>query len=299
MILSRPLAALAFSCLAALPAALLAQSSPAFTPEQLRADPVDAWVTNGGNSFNQRFSPLDQINRSNVANLKAEWRVHMNGSGSGPNHSGQSQPLFYDGTLYVSTGENDIFAIDVADARGADRTHEGHARNRQRSRSGDHRDDIGFGFAVKRQNLSNHVDFVVETFGEQRTDRTVDQAGNQGFLLGGTAFTLEEAARNTAAGIEFFLVVDGQREKIHALALRLGGHGGDQDHGAFDADDDRTTGLTRDFTGFDADLMLSVLEGFHDFCHCIILFDFRETGHMPVFDVLQKTTRRRSAALGG
>jgi hypothetical protein len=41
------------------------------------------------------------------------------------------------------------------------------------------------------------------------------------------------------------------------------------------------------------------LEGFHDFCHCIILFDFRETGHMPVFDVLQKTTRRRSAALGG
>jgi glucose dehydrogenase len=37
----------------------------------------------------------------------------MNGSGSGPNHSGQSQPLFYDGTLYVSTGENDIFAIDV------------------------------------------------------------------------------------------------------------------------------------------------------------------------------------------
>jgi len=113
MILSRPLAALAFSCLAALPAALLAQSSPAFTPEQLRADPVDAWVTNGGNSFNQRFSPLDQINRSNVANLKAEWRVHMNGSGSGPNHSGQSQPLFYDGTLYVSTGENDIFAIDI------------------------------------------------------------------------------------------------------------------------------------------------------------------------------------------
>ena len=64
MILSRPLAALAFSCLAALPAALLAQSSPAFTPEQLRADPVDAWVTNGGNSFNQRYSPLDQINRS-------------------------------------------------------------------------------------------------------------------------------------------------------------------------------------------------------------------------------------------
>lgn len=113
MTLTRPLAAFALTCLAALPAALLAQSSPAFTPEQLRNDPVDSWLTNGGNSFNQRFSPLDQINRGNVANLKAEWQVHMNGSGSGPNHSGQSQPLFYDGTLYVSTGENDVFAIDV------------------------------------------------------------------------------------------------------------------------------------------------------------------------------------------
>lgn len=108
-----PAVLLAISCLSSLPVSLLAQSSPAFTPAQLRADPVDAWVTNGGNSFNQRYSPLDQINRSTVANLKAEWRVHMNGSGSGPNHSGQSQPLFYEGVLYVSTGENDVFAIDI------------------------------------------------------------------------------------------------------------------------------------------------------------------------------------------
>jgi len=56
MTLTRPLAAFALTCLAALPAALLAQSSPAFTPEQLRNDPVDSWLTNGGNSFNQRFS---------------------------------------------------------------------------------------------------------------------------------------------------------------------------------------------------------------------------------------------------
>ncbi len=87
--------------------------SPAFTPAQLTALPVDGWLTNGGNLYNQRYSPLDQINRDNVANLKAEWRVHMNGSGAQPNHSGQAQPLFYEGVLYVVTGENDVFAIDI------------------------------------------------------------------------------------------------------------------------------------------------------------------------------------------
>jgi len=90
-----------------------AQTSPAFTPEQLAALPTTSWVTNGGTLSNQRYSPLTQINRETVGNVKANWRVHMNGSGSAPNHSGQAQPLFYEGTLYVPTGENDVFAIDV------------------------------------------------------------------------------------------------------------------------------------------------------------------------------------------
>ncbi len=59
-----------------------------------------------------------------------------------------------------------IFAILVAHARSADRPHEGHARQGERSRGSDHRHDVGFAFAVKAQHLSNNVDFVVETFGE-------------------------------------------------------------------------------------------------------------------------------------
>ena len=70
-----------------------AEASPAFTADELIAPPSLNWVTNGGNLANQRYSPLNQINRDNVAELKAEWRVHMNGSGSAPNHSGQAQPL--------------------------------------------------------------------------------------------------------------------------------------------------------------------------------------------------------------
>ena len=86
--------------------------APAFTKQQLTAPPKDAWLTNGGNLFNQRYSPLTEINKDTVKNLKAEWRIHLN-SGIGPQYSGQAQPLFYQGVLYYVTGANDAFAIDV------------------------------------------------------------------------------------------------------------------------------------------------------------------------------------------
>ncbi len=98
------------------PAAALAQTapaSPAFTPEQLAADPVTSWPTNGGNLANQRYSPLTQIDRENVSDVKAVWRASLNGSGVGPEFSGQAQPLFWEGVLYITTGANDVFAIDI------------------------------------------------------------------------------------------------------------------------------------------------------------------------------------------
>ncbi|HVY66262.1 MAG TPA: PQQ-binding-like beta-propeller repeat protein [Gammaproteobacteria bacterium] len=95
-----------------IPAGRAIKLAPAFTRQQLTALPTDAWITNGGNIFNQRYSPLTEINKDNVKNLKAEWRIHL-GSGVGPQYSGQAQPLFYDGVLYYVTGANDAFAIDV------------------------------------------------------------------------------------------------------------------------------------------------------------------------------------------
>jgi PQQ-dependent dehydrogenase (methanol/ethanol family) len=87
--------------------------SPAFTAEELQAMPVSSWVTYGGNLFNQRYSPLSTINRDNINQVKAEWRTHLNGSGMKPQNSGQGQILFYEGTLFAVTGENDVFALDV------------------------------------------------------------------------------------------------------------------------------------------------------------------------------------------
>ena len=79
----------------------------------LTAPPTADWPTNGGNLYNQRYSPLTSINRSNVAQLKGVWRARLRGSGAAPQYSGFAQPLVYGGVAYVSTGANDVFAVSI------------------------------------------------------------------------------------------------------------------------------------------------------------------------------------------
>ncbi len=99
----------------ALSPALLAQSrhSHDFSAERLVAPPTDGWLTNGGNLYNQRYSPLNQIDTANVAGLKGVWRARLNGSGAAPQYSGEAQPVVHDGVAYVSTGANDVFALSL------------------------------------------------------------------------------------------------------------------------------------------------------------------------------------------
>ena len=103
-------AALARSAGAAQPVIVAA---PAFTATQLAAEPGKDWPTNGGNVLNQRYSPLQQINRDTVSGLKAVWRASLRGSGLDRRTSGQAQTLEYEGTLYVIAGNDDVFAISV------------------------------------------------------------------------------------------------------------------------------------------------------------------------------------------
>ena len=79
----------------------------------LTAPPTASWPTNGGNLYNQRYSPLTAINRASVAQLKGVWRARLRGSGTAPQYSGFAQPLVYDGVAYVSTGANDVFAVSI------------------------------------------------------------------------------------------------------------------------------------------------------------------------------------------
>ena len=71
------------------------------------------WVTNGGNMTNQRYSTLKQIDTSNVKQLKGAWMTRLKGSGLGGKYSFEATPLVKDGIMYISTGNDDVFALDA------------------------------------------------------------------------------------------------------------------------------------------------------------------------------------------
>ena len=86
--------------------------APAFSAKQLASTPSDDWITNGGSISNDRYSALDRINTSNVAQLKGIWHIHLK-SGVAAKYSGEGQPLEYKGVIYAITGADDVFAIDA------------------------------------------------------------------------------------------------------------------------------------------------------------------------------------------
>jgi len=88
--------------------------APAFSASQLSAPPGRDWVTHGGSVKNQRYSSLDEISRSNVGKLKLAWKTHLDGSGAAKQYSQEATPLVYDGVMYISTGNDDVFALDAA-----------------------------------------------------------------------------------------------------------------------------------------------------------------------------------------
>lgn len=97
---------------------LLALTGPDGSPDDeggtSAAGPVDSWPTNGGTTFNQRYSPLDQIDTGNVDRLQGEWMTDLRGSGVAAKYSQEAQPIVQDGVIYVSTGADDVFAVEVA-----------------------------------------------------------------------------------------------------------------------------------------------------------------------------------------
>lgn len=78
----------------------------------LAQTPTTSWPTNGGSYYNDRYSGAKTINTSNVKGLKGVWLTHLN-SGKSAKYSGEAQPLVKDGKMYVVTGADDVFALDV------------------------------------------------------------------------------------------------------------------------------------------------------------------------------------------
>ena len=88
-----------------------AQSVPFIQPS------ANEWMVVGGNPANQRYSSLDQINTTNVKDMKAAWVIHT-GSGIGNRkYSFEDTPVVRDGVMYVASGNDDVLALDAKTGR--------------------------------------------------------------------------------------------------------------------------------------------------------------------------------------
>jgi quinohemoprotein ethanol dehydrogenase len=88
--------------------------APAFSSEELNEEAGDNWLTNGGNLTNDRFSSLDEINTENVKELKGDWMTKIGKNAIAAKFSAEGQALEYEGTIYISDGADDVFAINAA-----------------------------------------------------------------------------------------------------------------------------------------------------------------------------------------
>ena len=73
--------------------------------------PDRGWPMHGG-ADNIRYSPLAQINKANVTQLKVAWTYDS--QDAFPNSEMQSHPVVVDGTLYVTTPSMKVAAVDAA-----------------------------------------------------------------------------------------------------------------------------------------------------------------------------------------
>jgi alcohol dehydrogenase (cytochrome c) len=67
-------------------------------------------LTNGMGRDLQRFSPLDLVNKDNVKSLVPAWAFSLGGE---KQRGQETQPLIYDGVMYVTGSYSRLFAIDV------------------------------------------------------------------------------------------------------------------------------------------------------------------------------------------
>ncbi|QIE43620.1 PQQ-dependent methanol/ethanol family dehydrogenase [Meridianimarinicoccus aquatilis] len=95
--------------------ATLLVTGPSFaevTEQDLANDQADTSqiLTNGMGRHLQRFSPLDTLNKENVENLVPAWAFSLGGE---KQRGQETQPLIYDGVMYITGSYSRVYAIDV------------------------------------------------------------------------------------------------------------------------------------------------------------------------------------------
>src|SRR5690606_27304674 len=101
---------------------------------------------------------------------------------------------------------------------------------------------------------------VFKVVGEQRSNGSVDEPGRQGFLLAGTALTLEKATGDLTGCIGFFLIIDCQRKEVLAFFCLFGAHNSTKYRGTTHTAHDCTCCLTSNTARLKSYRLVTVLK---------------------------------------
>ena len=70
----------------------------------------DEWLSNGLTPGETRYSPLKQIDATNVSRVGLAWSYEISFGGGG---NQEATPLFWNGTIYSLTNWSIVYAVDV------------------------------------------------------------------------------------------------------------------------------------------------------------------------------------------
>src|SRR5271170_1529167 len=110
-----PVRSTQFSFLMSMSKCAIALLCCAFLIQPLFAQTVN-WAYNGADLYNSRYADIDQINPSNVSQLKPAWTFHTGINGAGladPEMAMEMTPIVINGVMYVTTGDDDVFALSA------------------------------------------------------------------------------------------------------------------------------------------------------------------------------------------
>jgi quinohemoprotein ethanol dehydrogenase len=94
---------------------VVAQEPSVVNDEALRGDFANGeeWVSYNVNWSEQRFSPLTQINDTNVGSLGLDWAYDIPAAGGNPQNRQEATHLVHDGVLYSIAPWSVVYAVDV------------------------------------------------------------------------------------------------------------------------------------------------------------------------------------------
>ena len=90
--------------------ALACLADDGLDPKAIAKPPAGTWPTYNGDYSGKRYSPLTQINQTNVKQLTVAWVAQMRGVAI------KSTPLQVNGVLYFTTPDN-VWALDARSGR--------------------------------------------------------------------------------------------------------------------------------------------------------------------------------------